>query len=296
MLQAGSIDSVGALTLSAVTTWENMANFLVAIVLLFVGLQEVQKLNVAGGSVASKAKDFFGKVATIATGYAAGRWLAGATGRGVKLAGKGALWHMPLGGEFWTEHAKMKWARTKDAWYTGAGGKGDLAKEDYMGRGMRKLFGWNVGVLAGGTARRKKHLKAAEHTAEYAEDLLGKMQSSGQWGNRARSRHGELEAYEERSKHRDAEGVAEAKEKAKGGGGYHGDACHNPDLTDEQKPERCRNGGGNGSPGHTLTPEENQEAEELENKLNETINENTGGSPTPTPGNEDEPNSESTEE
>lgn len=231
MLQAGSIDSVGALTLSAVTTWENMANFLVAIVLLFVGLQEVQKLNVAGGSVASKAKDFFGKVATIATGYAAGRWLAGATGRGVKLAGKGALWHMPLGGEFWTEHAKMKWARTKDAWYTGAGGKGDLAKEDYMGRGMRKLFGWNVGVLAGGTARRKKHLKAAEHTAEYAEDLLGKMQSSGQWGNRARSRHGELEAYEERSKHRDAEGVAEAKEKAMHGPRYKdGKAYFNPDT------------------------------------------------------------------
>ena len=116
-------------------------------------------------------------------------------------------------------------------------------------------------------------------------------------GDKIKKNADEMKKEDERiAKEKADREAAEAKEKAKGGGGYHGDACHNPDLTDEQKPERCRNGGGNGSPGHTLTPEENQEAEELENKLNETINENTGGSPTPTPGNEDEPNSESTEE
>ncbi|EKD50663.1 MAG: hypothetical protein ACD_62C00460G0006 [uncultured bacterium] len=116
-------------------------------------------------------------------------------------------------------------------------------------------------------------------------------------GDKIKKNADEMKKEDERiAKEKADREAAEAKEKAKGGGGYHGDACHNPDLTDEQKPERCRNGGGDGSPGHTLTPEENQEAEELENKLNETINENTGGSPTPTPGNEDEPNSESTEE
>ncbi|MBI4427086.1 MAG: hypothetical protein HY569_01190 [Candidatus Magasanikbacteria bacterium] len=116
MLQSGQIDSVGALTLSAVTTWENMANFLVAIVLLFVGLQEVQKLNVAGGSVASKAKDFFGKVATIATGYAAGRWLAGKAAAGAKagvgLAWKGtktAAWY-GVRGQQWKEWGQYQYA------------------------------------------------------------------------------------------------------------------------------------------------------------------------------------------
>lgn len=217
MLQSGQIDSIGALTLSTVTTWENMANFLVAIVLLFVGLQEVQKLNVAGGSVASKAKDFFGKVATIATGYAAGRWLAGAAGRGAKLAGKGALWHMPLGGEFWTEHGKKAWNRTKEAWYAGAGGKQELQKGDWMGKMMRKGLGWNVGVLARGTAQRKKRLKASETGVEAAEKAIQKQQSAGQWGNRARTRRGELEGYEARSKERDAQGVLEAKLKTLAG-------------------------------------------------------------------------------
>src|SRR3989339_134614 len=66
-------------------------------------------------------------------------------------------------------------------------------------------------MMARSTARRRKHIKAGEGAAEAAESLLGKMQAAGQWGNRARNRRGQLEAYEERSNSRDAEGVQSAK-------------------------------------------------------------------------------------
>ncbi|MBI5222359.1 MAG: hypothetical protein HY980_02580, partial [Candidatus Magasanikbacteria bacterium] len=226
------MDAVGALTVSAVTTWANMANFLVALVLLFVGLQEVQKLNVAGGSVASKAKDFFGKVATIATGYAAGRWLAGGAAKLGKMGVMGGLKHVPVvGGQAWAERGKLWGARIKDAWYKGAAGKGELHEEDTWGRGMRGLFGWNLGRVAAHTARRRKRLRAAEKTAEDSAAALEKQQSAGQWGNRARTRRGELEAYDERSKARDAEGVQAAKLKVLQGPRWKdGDAYVNPET------------------------------------------------------------------
>lgn len=55
--------------------WTNMANFAVAIAFLWLGIDRVQKLGVAGGSMLSGAANFGKKVATIASGYAAGRYL-----------------------------------------------------------------------------------------------------------------------------------------------------------------------------------------------------------------------------
>ncbi len=63
--------------ISQAGTPENMANFAVALAFLWLGVERVQKLGVKGGSLLSKATNFAGNVATIATGYAAGRWLVG---------------------------------------------------------------------------------------------------------------------------------------------------------------------------------------------------------------------------
>lgn len=86
---AGTASAEQSLSLSAVTTWTNMASFLIPLVLLIVGTKMVEQTGVFGGGMLSKAVDFGKKVATIASGYAAGRWMAGKVGEGAKAAGKG---------------------------------------------------------------------------------------------------------------------------------------------------------------------------------------------------------------
>jgi len=74
-------------SLSEASTWENIANFAVAIAFLFAGLERVQKLGARGGGFVSGVTNFAKKVGTIASGYAAGRWLVD---KG-KDVGEGAL-------------------------------------------------------------------------------------------------------------------------------------------------------------------------------------------------------------
>jgi len=197
-LSGGGGTEKTAASLSKITEWANLVNLLIPICLLWVGLERVQKLGVRGGDMVSKGMDMFKNVATIATGFAAGRWLAKKGWEGTKAVGKGALYHMPVvGGQAWVERAKLVGARAKDFWYHDIGARGGK---------------WNpLSMMARSTARRRKHIKAGEGAAEAAESLLGKMQAAGQWGNRARNRRGQLEAYEERSNARDAEGVQSAK-------------------------------------------------------------------------------------
>ncbi|KKQ27990.1 MAG: hypothetical protein US42_C0003G0047 [Candidatus Magasanikbacteria bacterium GW2011_GWC2_37_14] len=78
-----------ALSLNAVTTWENLASFLIPMVLLYVGIQKVQELSVAGGSMLAGALDTVKKVATVASGFAAGRWLVGKGAEGAKAVAGG---------------------------------------------------------------------------------------------------------------------------------------------------------------------------------------------------------------
>jgi len=84
-----------AVALTEVATWENMANIIIAIALLWAGLERVQKLGVRGGGMVAKGMDMFKNVATVATGFAAGRWLARKGVEGIKkapgLALKGTL-------------------------------------------------------------------------------------------------------------------------------------------------------------------------------------------------------------
>lgn len=60
-----------------ITTWENMASFLLGIAFLWVGIKKTQDTGATGSGLIGGAVDFTKKVATIATGYAAGRWLVG---------------------------------------------------------------------------------------------------------------------------------------------------------------------------------------------------------------------------
>jgi len=56
-------------------TWDNMANFAVALAFLFVGAERVSKSGVKGGGLAQNAISFGKNVATIASGLSAGRYV-----------------------------------------------------------------------------------------------------------------------------------------------------------------------------------------------------------------------------
>lgn len=95
ILQISSGASAGRVSIAEISTWENMSAFIIAIAFLFVGLDRVQKIGVVGSSFVSGAASFGKNVLTIASGYAAGRWLAGTAARGAKAGatalGKGAI-------------------------------------------------------------------------------------------------------------------------------------------------------------------------------------------------------------
>ena len=81
---------VQRLSMSKVTSWENMANFLIAFAFLMYGIKATQETGVVGSGMIGSAVDFGKKVATIASGYAAGRWLAGKTAGLAKDSALGA--------------------------------------------------------------------------------------------------------------------------------------------------------------------------------------------------------------
>ncbi len=90
------------LSISSATSWENLANYLIAIAFLVVGLRVVNSLGVTAGGFVSGAAGFAKNVATVATGYAAGRALVGkAKDKGLELGGgalKGTFKRLPLVG------------------------------------------------------------------------------------------------------------------------------------------------------------------------------------------------------
>ncbi len=135
--------STPKLSLSEVTTWDNMASFFVAMAFLWIGIQKVQELGVTGGSLLSSATNFAKNVATIATGYAAGRWLYEGGKKTAKGAAGGVLKHAPvIGTEKWKQRAKNEWESIK-GWYYGKGiGKDAMekaAKSGELGRQIENL-------------------------------------------------------------------------------------------------------------------------------------------------------------
>ncbi|MBT3419044.1 MAG: hypothetical protein HN429_01930 [Candidatus Magasanikbacteria bacterium] len=72
-LNNGAVIQSPTASLSAGTTWENMANLAIAIAFLLMGIERVQKLGVKGGSLLSNVTKFGKYVAAIGSGYVVGR-------------------------------------------------------------------------------------------------------------------------------------------------------------------------------------------------------------------------------
>jgi len=98
---SGRTDQTGnsvTLGLSEAASYDNIANFLVALAFLYIGLERVQKLNVKGSGMVGSAMNFGKNVATIASGVAAGRWLTN------KVKDEAV--------EFGKDHGKLAWNAT----------------------------------------------------------------------------------------------------------------------------------------------------------------------------------------
>lgn len=236
-LEVLSISSTPSTSLSEISSWENMSSFFIAMAFLMIGLQRVQKLGVTGGSSAvGSALSIGKKIATVASGYAAGRYLANkglSAGKSIALApinGAGKLakkaagaiaYRLPgIGGRA----LKRQWAGAK-LWAadTGEGfeytvdkdGKKVLAK-DKDGKLIPKTHDRGIfqraahSVLKRDMAENKK-LKKTEDAAKVRLDILDKqtkgiptywLQGEHEEGVDALDRveQGILEAEKERSK------------------------------------------------------------------------------------------------
>lgn len=104
------------LSLSKVSSWENMASFIIALIFMILGIKVTQETGAVGAGIVGGALNFAKKVGTIASGYAAGRWLVGkGAGAAKKYGGaflKEATGNLPVIG--WK--GMRRTARRLDEW------------------------------------------------------------------------------------------------------------------------------------------------------------------------------------
>ncbi|MDO8626655.1 MAG: hypothetical protein Q7K39_04385 [Candidatus Magasanikbacteria bacterium] len=103
--------------------WNKMANFVIAIGMLLAGAQVASQIGGSSGSALTAVSSFGKKVATIATGYVAGRWLYEKGAGGIKAAGAATLGGLG----FLATRAPI--LRLKDRWTM----LGDFAKRQKAG-------------------------------------------------------------------------------------------------------------------------------------------------------------------
>lgn len=133
--------------LSEVMEWGNLANFIIAVGLLLAGVKATQKLGVAGAGLLGSAVEMGKRVATVATGVAAGRWLAQKGVEGAKIAGKGVLMNVPLvGGKAWQRRGRdiagrlsskvqdIQYAREQVSKKMGKFGEGEVGTKGFFKR------------------------------------------------------------------------------------------------------------------------------------------------------------------
>ncbi len=138
---ASGADSIGvqegqSAGIGAAMTWTRMANFAIAVGMLFAGARVASTIGGSSGSALTKVGEFGKKVATIATGYAAGRWLYESGKSGAKTVGKAAGWGLYHGsGAASAVNRTKNWGIRQwegfQAWRHATGGK-TMQEEEYI--------------------------------------------------------------------------------------------------------------------------------------------------------------------
>ena len=120
-------------SLIEITSFNNMANFLVPFAIMIAGLTIVGQMGVVGGGLASKALDLGKRVGAIASGYALGRKVAGGAVSGLvggaKTVTKFGLKKMPvIGGDALARYGKTIKSGASFAWSKVSVARDELAK------------------------------------------------------------------------------------------------------------------------------------------------------------------------
>lgn len=120
-------------SLVEITSFNNMANFLVPFAIMIAGLTIVGQMGVVGGGLASKALDLGKRVGAIASGYALGRKVAGGAVSGLvggaKTVTKFGLKKMPvIGGDALARYGKPIKSGASFAWSKVSVARDKLAK------------------------------------------------------------------------------------------------------------------------------------------------------------------------
>ncbi len=160
-----------SVSISKVSSWENMANFFIAVAFLIVGLERVQKIGARGSSFAGDAVDFGKKAALYGSLVGAGLWASrGARDlatKGAEGAAVGTLKHLPVvGGEKIKRYAATAGQGIRGLYY----GKGMEVTE--KGEEIRDALQKDHETLANlkdGGAGLKKEIATLEKARESAE-------------------------------------------------------------------------------------------------------------------------------
>lgn len=226
------------LSLSKVSTWENMANFLIALAFLRVGVKTTEETGVWGTDMISDAWEFGKKAATIATGYAAGRWLMDRGTDTLKTGASALAYRVPLvGGRALTNYANRAKLKLGNAgWYRDELAKklenpakkrfeleedrkrGKITKEQYdakikeikggsnfVTRGVRSIAAAIVETNGRSEKKAEDWAKAVEQQKTFKEENYSTSDSAGgraklEWGIKAHAAE-EMAGSKKRSKY-----------------------------------------------------------------------------------------------
>jgi len=154
--------------LTQILEWSNIANFIIAIGLLLAGAQVASKIGGSSGNLMMSGINFGKKVATLATGVAAGQWLYGGAKQAVSstvgAVGGYALDKAPLIGrdawkrrataiggrasllrgkiEEWQSGVAADMEKVSGPWYKRAGARALGSIVESSGRKMKKAEDW----------------------------------------------------------------------------------------------------------------------------------------------------------
>ncbi|MCB9798910.1 hypothetical protein H6758_04255 [Candidatus Nomurabacteria bacterium] len=168
-----------SLSISQISTWENMANFIIATAFLMVGLRMVRELGVEGGGVTQGAVNFAKNVATIATGVGLARKFAPDAG---KKVGGALLERTGLPGGYNMLKGSIGRSLQRRGERVDQRGKG-WERKGLLGTGNRfdKGLGKVASFLTETNMRKRKRSENWAEAAEYAkkrhEDNLGTSHS-----------------------------------------------------------------------------------------------------------------------
>jgi len=102
--------------LTQIMSWENMANFIIAIAILLVGAHMAEELGVAGAHMMGSAGELGKKVAMYASGFQAAKWIAPQIGKGLYYGSNMIPGLAGIHPEAWKRRAGNIKSRAK-SWY-----------------------------------------------------------------------------------------------------------------------------------------------------------------------------------